>query len=206
MPTECLSYQANPVDRDSEGVCDQVTRYLVAWKSGNSNARDAVIAMLYPDLCRLAAGYLRRERDDINLQPTVLVHETYLRMVAQRLPDWESPSHFFGVASHIMRQILVDHARSNQREKRGSGQRPAPLDDFPHATTSQDSQLLALNEALHALAQLDSRAHQIVELRRFEGLTIKETAEALGISVATVARQQGVAEAWLHREISANRC
>lgn len=180
----------------------QVTRYLQEWKKGDQSARDSLVALVYQEMRRLAAGYLRGERSAVTLQPTVLVHETYLRLATQKLPDWKGRSHFFGVAAHLMRQILVDHARRHKSEKRGNGEPKAPFDEALRLIQEPSSQVLALDDALTALAELDPRKCRIIELRFFAGLSLEETARALGLSVATVGREQRVAEAWLRREIS----
>jgi len=151
---------------------------------------------------RMAQGYLRDERAAATLQPTALVHEAYLRLVAQALPDWQSRSHFFGVAAHLMRQILVDHARKHKSGKRGGGKANAPLQEALSFAPQQSSDVLALDDALTALAAVDPRKCQIIELRFFGGFSVEETAKALDVSVATIGREQRLAEAWLHRELS----
>jgi RNA polymerase sigma-70 factor (ECF subfamily) len=180
---------------------ENLTCYLTDWKAGNDTARDSLLPLVYDELRRLAASYMRDERSARTLQPTALVHETWLRLVSQRVPDWEGRSHFFGVAAHLMREILVDHARHNKRAKRGGGVPHAPIDKAVNAAPKRDSELLALDDALTGLAGMDPRKSRIVELRYFGGFTIEETAEALDISVATVAREQRLAEAWLYREL-----
>jgi RNA polymerase sigma factor (TIGR02999 family) len=180
---------------------DNLTSYLTDWKAGNAAARDSLLPLVYDELRRLAARYLKDERSARTLQPTALVHETWLRLVSQKLPDWQSRSHFFGVAAHLMREILVDHARHNRRVKRGGGAAHAPIEEAILPVSQPDSDLLALDDALSALASLDPRKSRIVELRYFGGFTIEETAELLAISVATVAREQRLAEAWLYREL-----
>ena len=140
--------------------------------------------------------------DAATLQPTALIHEAYLRLVAQDLPDWQSRAHFFGVAAHLMRQILVDNARKHRSEKRGGGGAKVPLDEALSLSPERSSTVIALDDALKALAQVDERKCKVIELRFFGGLSVDETAQALGISVATVGREQRLAEAWLHREMS----
>ena len=181
---------------------EEVTRLLIEWKQGNQAAVDLLAPLVYDEMRRLAQRYLRDERAAATLQPTALVHEAYLRLVAQRLPDWESRSHFFGVAAHLMRQILVDHARRHKSAKRGSGAAKASLDEALNFAPESSSEILALNDALDALAKVDERKCRVVELRFFGGLSVDETAEAMGISVATVGREQRLAEAWLHRELN----
>ena len=181
-----------------------VTRLLLDLKNGDPAAVDALIPIVYDELRRLAAYYLRDERAAETLQPTALVHEAYLKLVAQDMPDWESRSHFFGVAAHLMRQILVDHARRHRSQKRGGGQVPAPLDEVVAFAPMKSDDVVALDDALNALAVVDDRKAKVIELRFFGGLSVEETARALGVSVGTIGREQRLAEAWLHRELSRN--
>ena len=180
----------------------QVTRLLLDLKNGDPAAVDRLMPIVYDELRRLAAHYLRDERAAATLQPTALVHEAYLRLVAQEMPDWESRSHFFGVAAHLMRQILVDHARRRRSQKRGGGQAPASLDEIVAVGPMKSDDIVALDDALTALAAVDARKCKIIELRFFGGLSVEETARALNVSVGTIGRQQRLAEAWLHRELS----
>lgn len=149
----------------------------------------------------MAARYLRNERDAHTLRPTALVHEAYMRLVERQLPDWESRRHFFGVAAHLMRQILVEHARHHRSLKRGQGIANVPLNEALNFAPESSAIIVELDEALKALAEFDERKSTIIELRFFGGLTVEEVAETLGISVATVGREQRMAEAWLHREM-----
>ena len=191
------------MDASAEGSPrEAVTRLLVEWKNGNSDARDLLTPIVYNELRRLAGGYLRNEREAATLQPTALVHEVYLRLVAQNLPDWESRSHFFGVAAHLMRQILVDHARRKHSAKRGSGAVKVPIEEVVTFAPGSESAIEALDDALNALAAVDPRKAKVIELRFFGGFTAEETGQSLGISIATVGREQRLAEAWLHREMS----
>ena len=180
----------------------QVTRLLLDLKNGDPEAVDRLMPIVYEELRRLAAHYLRDERAAATLQPTALVHEAYLRLVAQQMPDWESCSHFFGVAAHLMRQILVDHARKRRSQKRGGGQAPAPLDEVIAFAPLKSDDIVALDDALTALAAIDARKAKVIELRFFGGLSVEETARALDVSVGTIGREQRMAEAWLHRELS----
>jgi RNA polymerase sigma-70 factor, ECF subfamily len=180
---------------------EEVTRLLIEWKQGNQRAIDLLIPIVYDEMRRLAQNYLRDERTADTLQPTALVHEAYLRLVGQSLPDWESRSHFFGVAAHLMRQILVDHARRHNSAKRGSGAVMASFDEALNFAPERSPDILALDDALAALSKLDERQCRIIELRFFGGFSVEETAQAIGISVATVGREQRLAEAWLHREL-----
>ena len=180
----------------------QVTQLLHDLRHGDSKAIDALIPIVYGELRRLAAHYLRDERAALTLQPTALVNEAYMRLVAQDMPDWEGRLHFFGVAAHLMRQILVDHARRHRSQKRGSGAAPVTLDEAIAFAPARSDDILALDDALTRLAKEDERKARIIELRFFGGMTAEETARALDISVATVGREQRLAEAWLHRELT----
>jgi RNA polymerase sigma factor (TIGR02999 family) len=184
----------------SEGT--DVTQLLVGWSRGDRSSLDALTPLVYRELHRLAAGHLRREQPGHTLQPTALIHEAYMRMVDQTLPDFNSRSHFFGIATHYMRQILVDHARARRAEKRGGGARPVELEEAAACSHESPEDLLALDQALSGLAALDERKARIVELRYFGGLTPPETAELLDISLSTVSRELRSAEAWLKRELA----
>jgi RNA polymerase sigma factor (TIGR02999 family) len=180
---------------------EEVTRLLFEWNNGNQAAIDALIPIVYSELHRLAAGYLRDERAAVTLQPTVLVHDAYIRLVSQDMPDWESRSHFFGVAARLMRQILVDHARKHKSEKRGGGAAKVAIEDALSFAPQRSAATIALDDALTELAKIDERQARVIELRFFGGLSVEETARALGVSVATIGRDQRMAEAWLHREL-----
>ena len=178
-----------------------VTSLLIEWKAGNQHARDQLIPLMYDELRRLADRYLRSEHSAGTLQPTALVHEAYIRLIQQKLPDWQSRAHFIGVAAHLMRQILVDHARRQNSEKRGSGAPKLPLDEALSFAPERSAGVIDLDDALTALAEFDERKCKIIELRFFGGLTLDEVAEALDLSIATVGREQRLAEAWLAREM-----
>ena len=180
----------------------EVTRLLVEWKQGNQSAVDLLIPIVYQELRRLAAGYLRDERSAATLAPTVLVHEAYLRLVSQDMPDWQSRSHFFGVAARLIRQILVDHARRRKSAKRGGEVAKVSLEEAFASGAHRSPDLVALDDALNELAKIDPRQSRIIELRFFGGLSIDECAEALNVSTATVGREQRLAEAYLHRQMS----
>ena len=182
-------------------AAEQVTQLLVQWKNGNPQAAELLTPLVYNELRRLAAHYLSDERAADTLQPTALVHEAYVRLVEQSMPDWQCRTHFFGVAAHLMRQILVDHARQHRSAKRGSGAAAESLDEAVAFSTAKSNDVIALDDALSALASVDERKCKVIELRYFGGFSVPETAEALGISVATVGREQRMAEAWLHREM-----
>ena len=189
-------------DTPDAGVRKQVTQLLAEWGSGNKAALDLLTPLVYGELRRLAQGYLARERAAVTLQPTALIHEAYLRLVAQDLPDFESRSHFFGVAAQLMRQILVDHARKHRSQKRGAGAAKVSFDEALSLAPERQSGIVALDDALQALEKFDERKCRVIEMRFFGGLSVEETAQALGISVATVGREQRMAEAWLHKEMS----
>jgi RNA polymerase sigma factor (TIGR02999 family) len=183
-------------------AAEEVTRLLIEWKQGNQAAVDLLMPLVYDEMRRLAQNYLRDERSAATLQPTAVVHEAYLRLVAQNLPDWESRAHFFGVAAHLMRQILVDHARRTKSAKRGGGAAKVSIEEALNFAPERGADMLSLDDALVALAKVDERKCKVIELRFFGGFSIEETAQAMGVSVATVGREQRLAEAWLHRELS----
>jgi RNA polymerase sigma factor (TIGR02999 family) len=183
---------------------EAITRLLADWTQGNRAALDQLTPLVYSELRRLAAGYLRRERRGHSVQPTALVHEAYLRLVDQRQQDWSSRSHFYGVAAQLMRHILVDHARKRAAKKR-SGGAAVTFDEGIAYTAARAGELVALDDALVGLAGFDERKAKIVELRFFGGLTIDETAQALGMSTATVERETRMAQMWLAREMKGER-
>ena len=181
---------------------DQVTQLLVRWRGGDRQALDALMPLVYEELRRLAHYYLQRERSDHTLQSTALVHEAYMRMLGQKLPDWQNRAHFFGVAARLMRQILVEYARGHHAAKRGGDAYKVTLDEGALVAQKTDLDVILLDDALQDLAKLDEQQSRIVELRFFAGLSIDDTSEVLGISPATVAREWTTARIWLHREIS----
>jgi RNA polymerase sigma-70 factor (ECF subfamily) len=178
-----------------------VTRLLIDWNAGNQEARSQLITLLYAELRRMAERYVSGERASPTLQPTALVHEAYMRLVQQELPDWQSRSHFFGVAAYLMRQLLVERARRHGSQKRGGGVADVPLDEGLSLAPESSGYVLDLDFALQALAEFDERKSKIIELRFFGGLTVDEVARTLEISSATVGREQRMAEAWLYREM-----
>ncbi|HEY2796419.1 MAG TPA: sigma-70 family RNA polymerase sigma factor [Thermoanaerobaculia bacterium] len=184
---------------ESEEPARQVTALLRDWSGGDRAALERLMPLVYQELRRLAASYLRVERPDHTLQPTALVHEAYLRMVDQRGVNWQNRAHFFGIAAQMMRRILVDHARRRQAAKRDAA--ALRLQTTGEEAAGRDPELLALDQALCGLESLDARQARIVELRFFGGLTVEETAEVAGISPATVKREWRTARAWLAREI-----
>jgi RNA polymerase sigma factor (TIGR02999 family) len=186
----------------------EITRLLKAWGRGDSAALDRLTPLVYEHLHRMARIYMRSERPGHTLQATALVNEAYLRLVDTRDLDWTDRAHFFAVCARVMRRILVDAARSRAATKRGGGAGRADhstaidLDDLPAARTEMSAQVCALDEALDALAQLDPRRAQVVELRFFGGLTVEETGQVLQVSPQTVMRDWRLARAWLARELS----
>jgi RNA polymerase sigma factor (TIGR02999 family) len=180
---------------------EDVTVLLEQIAKGDDAAASKLIPIVYSELRRLAGGYMRRERVDHTLQPTALVHEAYLKLIEQRAVDWQGRSHFFGIAAQIMRRILIDHARSHIRDKRGGGVIPVPLDEALVFSPEKSSELIRLDESLERLTKLDSRQSRIVELRFFGGLTVEQTADMLGISAKTVKREWSMAKAWLHGDM-----
>lgn len=180
----------------------EVTQLLAQIRGGNKDAENRLIPLVYAELRRLAAHYLRGEHPDHTLQPTALVHEAYLRLTDMQQIDWRGRSHFFAIAAIAMRRILVDHARAKRAEKREALREAISLDDVLVVSPSRSPDLLALDEALDRLAKVDARRSQIVELRYFAGMTEGETAEFLGVSARTVKRDWRVAKAWLYNELS----
>jgi RNA polymerase sigma factor (TIGR02999 family) len=179
-----------------------VTQLLIAWNGGDKQALDKLLPVVYDELRRQAARYLRRERPGHTLQTTALIHEAYLRLIDQKSVQWQNRAQFFGIAAQMMRRILVDHARTKHRAKRGGSDVRVSLTDATSVTKDPDLNLVELDEALNRLEKIDPQQSKIVELRFFSGLNVEETAAALQISPATVKRDWKVAKAWLHREIS----
>lgn len=182
-------------------VREEVTRLLVRWNAGDQSAVDALTPIIYGELHKLAAHYLRDERAALTLQPTALVNELYLRLVSGALPDWESRSHFFGIAAHRMRQILVEHARKHRAAKRGGDAEKVELAEGLCFAPEKSAAVIALDETLDALARLDERKAKVIELRFFGGLSVEETARMLGVSVGTIGPEQRFAEAWLRSQM-----
>jgi RNA polymerase sigma-70 factor, ECF subfamily len=183
----------------SESDAALVTQLLQKWSKGDAQARDELVPIVYRTLHRLAEHYLANERHALTLQPTALVHEAYVRLVSQGLPDWSSRKHFYGVAAHLMRQVLVDHARRRLSDKRGAGAIRLELEDAAHVAAADGSPLdiLVVNDALDDLARVDERKSKAIELRYFGGCTVEETAQVLSVSIATVKRDLRLGEAWL---------
>jgi RNA polymerase sigma-70 factor (ECF subfamily) len=188
---------------EEKAVRPNVTEMLRQWSAGNGEVMDELLPLIYDELHKRAAAYLRRERPNHTLQATALVHEAYLKLIDQREDNWSSRDHFFAIAAQAMRRILVDHARSRHRRKRGGSKEDLPLEDALLASADEKNvDLIALDEAMAKLAKFDPQQERIVELRYFGGLNLDEAANALGISRATAARDWQVAKAWLHREMT----
>src|SRR6202049_2581276 len=178
-----------------------VTFLLNKLAAGDQEAAAQLVPLVYEELRRLAARRLRQERPDHTLQATDLVHETYMKLAAQRDAKWQNRAQFFGVASQVMRRILVDYARGQQRIRRGGKQQKVSLDDVLLVSPERTEEVLSVHESLSRLEKLDARQARIVELRYFGGLTVEETAEVVGISTKTVMRELNVAKAWLYGDL-----
>jgi RNA polymerase sigma factor (TIGR02999 family) len=179
----------------------QVTELLGRWRTGDREALDSLIPLVYGELRRIAQNYLRHERPEHTLQSTALVHEAYVRLIKQDVPQWQNRAHFFAVAAQLMRQILVDHARAYRAGKRGGGACKLALEEAEKDASRVDVDIVALDEALKTLSAMDAQQSRVVELKFFAGLSIEDTAEVLGISPSTVKRDWITARAWLHREL-----
>jgi RNA polymerase sigma factor (TIGR02999 family) len=178
-----------------------ITHLLKEWSDGDPLALDRLTPLVYEELRHQAARYLRRERRGHTLQTTALIHEAYLRLIDAKDVHWQSRTHFFAVAANLMRRVLVDHARRRDAEKRGGSHSALPFDDALAVVNDTAVDLLAIDEALDRLAAMDPQQARVVELRFFSGLSVEETAAALGVSAKTVKRDWSVARAWLRREI-----
>src|ERR687883_1107147 len=181
---------------------ENITELLAGYGRGDKEALDQLMPVVYDELRRQAARYLRREQAGHTLQTTALIHEAYVRLVDQRNVQWQNRAHFFGIAAQMMRRILVDHARTKKRAKRGGSEVRVSLSEATVAAKDQELDVVALDEALERLAQIDEQQSRVVELRFFSGLSVEETAEVMDISKATVKRDWSMAKAWLHRELS----
>ena len=184
-------------------MASEVTQLLISWQRGDKHALDQLMPIVYHELRRLAAGYLKRERRNHTLQPTALIHEAYVRLVEHNIPEWQNRAHFFGVAAQLMRQILVDHARSVKASKRGGNQQKLSLEDAPPVFNHEDvSGVLTLDDLLQKLAKFDERKARVLEMRAFAGMSVEDTAIALGVSEPTVKRDMRLAQAWLRHELA----
>ena len=180
---------------------EEVTDLLNDWGNGDQEALNRLMPLVYDELHRLASRYLRHERIGHTLQTTALVHEAYLKLVDHKKANWHNRVQFFAAAAKVMRHVLVDYARSRKAAKRGGDYCRLSLDEAAISSRDKDADLLVLNEALDNLAAIDAQQSRVVELRVFGGLTVEDTAEALGISARTVKREWSMAKAWLHQQI-----
>ena len=181
----------------------QITEMLQDWSDGNREALEMLLPLVYDELHRQAARFLRRERAGHTLQTTALINEAYLKLIDQHEVKWQNRAHFFGIAAQAMRRILVDYAKTRHREKRGGADENLPLEEAMFAVSAEPNvDLVELDEVLTRLAKFDERQANIVELRYFGGMSVEETAEVLHISTATVKSDWRTAKAWLHREIT----
>ncbi len=180
----------------------KVTQLLVAWSAGDKAAHDELMPLVYEELRRLAHQCIRRERPGHTLQTSALLNEAYLRLVDQKNIHWQDRAHFFGIAARLMRQVLVDYARKRGYAKRGGDAHRVPLDEALIVSEERAADVVALDDALKSLAEIDPRQSQIVELRFFGGLSIEETAEVLAVSPGTVMRDWTLAKAWLRRAVT----
>ena len=182
-------------------MSDHITELLIDWNNGSGEALDRLIPLVERELRRIAANYMRRESPGHTLQTTALVNEAYLKLVDQKSVKWQNRAHFFAIASQIMRRILLDHARSRGRTKRGGEVIHLNLEDVAVMSPQKTNELLALDEALSRLASFDAKKSRIVEMRFFGGLTVDEVADVLGIAPVTVMLHWRLAKAWLQREV-----
>jgi RNA polymerase sigma factor (TIGR02999 family) len=181
---------------------ENITQLLIELSSGNESSVNDLLPLVYDELKKMASNYLRRERRDHTLQPTALVHEAYLKLIDQTRVNWQNRAHFFGVSAQLMRRILVDHAREYKAEKRFGGLEKLQLDENIDKAFELGGEIVALDEALESLAEIDPPMAKLVELRYFGGLTFEEAAEVLGVSVITAKRHWKLARAWLYGHLS----
>jgi RNA polymerase sigma-70 factor, ECF subfamily len=198
MRSRMPAMAAAPPDAPPPG---RITDLLIAWRDGDESALDQVVPLVHAELRRLARGRMRGERGGHTLQTTALVNEAYLRLIDLSRVNWQDRAHFFAMASRQMRRVLVDHARTHRMQKRGGGVRPVALDEALAVAVERGADLIALDDALDALAVKDARKATVVEMRYYGGLTVAETAAALSVSVETVARDWRFAKLWLLREL-----
>jgi RNA polymerase sigma-70 factor (ECF subfamily) len=182
----------------------ELTQLLLDWSQGNKNALDKLMPLVYDELRSLARRYLSRESTGHTLQTTALVNEAYMRLIDQNRVQWQNRAHFFAISAQLMRRILVDHARKQHYAKRGGDAIKLSLDDVALLSKEKAAELVALDEALEQLAELDSRRSRVVELRFFGGLNNEEIASVLGISANTVMRDWNLARAWLYKTVTKN--
>jgi RNA polymerase sigma factor (TIGR02999 family) len=184
---------------------DEITALLLAWSRGQASALDQLIPLVHDELHRIAKRYMRRERPGQTMQTTALVDEAYLRLIDSSRVHWQNRAHFFAIAAQLMRRILVDFARRRHNLKCGGAAKKVTFDEALVVSSDAGAEMIAVDDALNALASLDARQSQVVELRFFGGLSINETAEVLRVSEGTVRRDWSLAKAWLHRELSGVR-
>lgn len=183
----------------------EITRMLIELTDGNQEVVNQILPHIYDELRRLAGSYLRKERSDHTLQPTALVHEAYMKLIDQRQVKWQNRAHFFGIAAQVMRRILMDHARKHLANKRGGDAEILPIEEeILVVSHDRSAELVALDDALQHLAEIDPSKARVVELRYFGGLSIEETAEVMGVSVPTINRHWRMAKAWLYSELANN--
>ena len=187
-----------------EELQHEVTQILNDWSGGDRKAPERLMPLVYDELRRLARSFLARERGGHTLQPTALVHEAYVRLVDQTRVDWQNRAHFYGIAARMMRRVLIDHARAHAAGKRGGAAVRLSLDDVQVPIEQRAADLVALDEALERLAQMDERKCRVVEMRFFGGLTDEEIAEVMGVTTRTVLRDWKTARLWLYRELAQN--
>ena len=180
----------------------EVTQLLIEWSNGDKAALDKLMPLIHDELRRLAHHYMSRERGDHTLQTTALVNEAYLRLAGQQKIEWQSRAHFFAVTAQVMRHVLIDHARRRHYIKHGGALQQVSLEDAAMMSQQRAAELVALDEALNELAQLDPRKSRVVELRYFGGLSLEETAEVLEVSLMTVRRDWRAAKAWLYKAVT----
>jgi RNA polymerase sigma factor (TIGR02999 family) len=181
---------------------ENITQLLIELSNGNNSTVNDLLPLVYDELRRMAAKYLRRERVDHTLQPTALVHEAYMKLIDQTRVSWQNRAHFFGVSAQVMRRILVDHARAHNAGKRSGGFEKFEFDENIDKAVERSSELVALDDALKELARVDEQLAKLVELRYFGGLTFEETAEVLGVSVITAKRYWKLARGWLQGHLT----
>jgi RNA polymerase sigma-70 factor (ECF subfamily) len=198
-------WESSPEDRVDYAPSEDGQRFLIDLPLDDQTAIHQALPLVYKELRRLAGGYLRHQVPGHTLTPTALVHEAYLRLVDRTASDWKDRGHFVNIAATIMRQILVDHARAKVAAKRGGGAPRVQFTESLSYTDEKAAQVVALDDALHALAEFDDRKARTIELRYFGGLSTEETAEVMGVSVATVGRETRYAEAWLRRKLLRGR-
>lgn len=192
----CISFEM------TESQSHQVTQLLIKWSNGDKAALDKLMPLIHEELRRLAHQYMSRERSGHTLQTSALVNEAYIRLVNRKGVQWQNRAHFFAIAANSMRSILVDHARSHAYAKRGGGAHKITLDDGLIVSQERAAEVVALDDVLKQLADIDPQQSRIVELRFFGGLTIEETAEVVQLSPATIKREWNIAKAWLYHQLS----